>query len=302
MVKIVIIGNSAAAFSSASSLPQQIGVEITLITQEACPAYKKNLLIELLCAELKEEEIFFCNVDFYKRRNINFLKSAEVVKLDIKKQRLTLKDNSKVNYEYLIIACGAKTVIPDLPGKSKLGVSALNNLDDVQKIRARLAVSSTVCLLGSMASCLKLASFFLSKNKEVKIFSGSALDSANHQDGLELIADAWPQEFIGEGQLQAIKLDNGKVIGTTLAVYVGTAIPATEFLQDAGISLEQGYILVDQAMRTNIENIFACGNVCRNNLILSKEKTCQEAACEGILAAQEVCKSIERGNLLCQRS
>ena len=107
MYKIVIIGNSGAGFSSVQQLISEGNNEITVISKEGYPAYRRDWLVDFLSGNKKENELFLCQESFYKEHSINFFKS-EASRLDTKKQRVILKDNTKINYDYLIIAIGSR--------------------------------------------------------------------------------------------------------------------------------------------------------------------------------------------------
>lgn len=279
MAKIVIIGNSAAGFSACQTLINNSKTnEITVISQEEYPAYRRNLLIDYLEDSQKEEDIFLCGEDFYEKNSINLQKNSEVARLDTKKQFIVLKDKAKINYDYLIIASGQRAGIADIPGKNKDGVFAVNGLSDIKKIKDKLVVSNTICIIGEEKHCNRLAEVITAKDKEVKVIS--------KESGL------MPKELIGESQLQALKLSNGKVIGTSLVLFVGSYIASTGFLRETDIATLNGYIITDEFMRTNLENVFACGSVVKNESSIEKDKLWEDACNEGILASQNLIKLI----------
>lgn len=288
MAKIVIIGNSAAGFNACRTLINNSKTnEITVICQEQYPAYRKNLLVEYLEGSQKEEDLFLCGEEFYEKNSINLQKNSEVLKVDTKKQFIALKDKAKITYDYLIIASGQRADVADIPGKNKDGVFAVNNLSDIKKIKDKLIVSNTICIIGDQEHCSRLEQAITAKDKEVKVIS--------KESGL------MPKELIGEGQLQALKLSNGKVIGTSLVLFVGNYIASTDFLTETDIATLNGYIVTDESMRTNLANVFACGSVAKKEGPVEKEKLWEDACNEGILAAKSLIDLIARGEIACQK-
>lgn len=304
MAKIVIIGNSSAGFSCCDTLlKNSASCEITVISQEEYPAYKKNLLIDYLEGSIKEEELFLCENYFYEKNKIDFLKGAKVIRIDTKKRAVGLKDNRKINFDYLVIASGQKVNIPDIPGKGKDGVFAVYDLEGIKKIKERLMIAHTLAIIGEAKLALKLGEVIAKRDKEIKIISSSRPESFMPNEKIEWIDNFGLAEFIGEGaELKAMKLNNGKAVGISLALFIGNYLPSTEFLKETEIKTHQDYILADDAMATNMENIFACGSVCKNANFLEIEKTWDEAAGEGALAAQNIIKLLERGKELCQQT
>ncbi|MEI6631465.1 MAG: NAD(P)/FAD-dependent oxidoreductase [bacterium] len=304
MAKIVIIGNSAAGNSCLQSLINSQGNnEITVISQEEGLPYRRDQLLDYISSKVEEKELFLCAEDFYSRNNIAIQKNNPLIRLDAKKQRLVLKDNSKINYDYLIIASGQKLELPDLAGKTKDGVFSLYNLGEAKEIKQRLVISQTVCLVGEAMLCLALASIIAAKDKEVKVISGPQPQGFVALDKAEWIADLSVTEIIGEGsELKALKLSNGKVLAASLIIFCGNYTPSSDFLKETGINLEQGYIIVDDNMRTNLENIFACGSVCNKEGNITKEKSWEQAAQEGSIVAGVLNGLIERGKIPCQQT
>ncbi len=304
MAKIVVIGNSAAGFSACQRLVALGLKEVTVVTRENTIGYYKPRILDYLSSVSTEKEISICAQDFYALNNINLLKNSQACRLDTKKQRLILKDNTKINYDYLIIASGVRQELGVFTGKNKEGVFVLNGLEDAIAIKKRLLVTNTICLIAELSLSLRLAQIFFALGKEVKLISESPAilpEPLLSSGKVELIMQAAVQEFIGDGaQLQAVKLNSGKVIAADMAIFAGGYTPCTAFLKETDVKMENGYILVDDAMRSNIDNIFACGSVCKKTSSMDEQKNWEQAWEEGSLAAVEVAQSIERSKAACQ--
>lgn len=303
MAKVVIIGNSAAGFSCLEILIREAqGNEVTIITKEAYPAYKKDLLFDYLAGNIRDKDIFLCSEDFYKRKNVGYYKNSEVDRLDTKKRVILLKNKFRINYDYLIIASGEEPHIHDIPGKNKEGVFSVYSFTDIERIKEKLIVTDTVCIIGKLKFSTRLAEVIASKGKEIKIITEENNESGVVIDKTEIINGVSPQELIGEGQLQALKLNNGKVIGTSLALFCGNYIASADFIKGTTIENNNGYILTDEAMCTNLENVFACGTIAKIRNLPEKEKLWKDSVDEGSLAAESLIKLMEKGELLCQKS
>jgi NAD(P)H-nitrite reductase large subunit len=302
MARIVIIGNSAAGFSCCAALAKQsLDNEIIVISQENSLPYKRSLLIDYLSGNIKENELFLCNEDFYEKNKIKLLKDAKAVRVDTKKQTVILKDNNKINYDFLVIATGKKADLPDIPGSTKDGVYAFYTLEDIPKIKQQMMLADTICVVGESNLCLRLCEVITSKDKQVKIISSPKHESSVHTEKAEWMDNLEVSEIIGEGaELKALKLNNGKVIGTSLIMFVGNYLPCADFLTETGIRVIQGYVAVDDTLRTNIENIFACGSVCENENFPSKLKSWEDAVSEGALVGSTIIELLERRKTSCQ--
>ncbi len=297
MPKIIIIGNSAAGFSCCDTLVKNpTEKEITVISAEDYSAYNRNLLLGYLAGSIGEDELFLCPDDYYEKNKVRFLKNSKVALVETKKQRLTLKDNTKINYDYLVIASGSKPVLPDIAGNSKEGVFIFYALEEIKEIKQRLMLADTVAIVGEPMVCVELAGVPLLRDKEVKIIAKTRPDSFSPSGKQEWIEGLEVNEIIGEGaQMQAIKLTNGKVIGMPLVIFAGAHLPASEFLKGSDIETRDGCVIVNDLMRTSIENVFACGSV-------ASAKTWDDAIKEGITAAESLIKQTKGENNLCQQT
>lgn len=302
MTKIVIIGNSAGGFSCCEALIKySADYEITVISEDTTLPYKRNLLIDYLSGNIQESELFLCAADFYEKNRVRLIKGSKAVRVDARKQLVVLKDN-KINYDYLVISTGAKVNIPDISGNSKDGVYAFYALEDIQKAKQKFLLADTICLVGDSQPCLRLSQAFTAKDKHVKIISSPKPESFIATEKAEWLENLEVSEIIGEGaELKALKLNNGKVIGTSLVMFAGNYLPNTDFLKESGIKTDEGYICVDESMRTNIENIFACGSVSKIENQPIKSKSWEDAASEGALTGSTIITLSERRDRSCQK-
>ena len=91
------------------------------------------------------------------------------------------------------------------------------------------------------------------------------------------------EELIGDKSLEQIKLNNGEVINVSaLFPYIGQ-IPNTQFLDFTNLCNENGYIIVNNNMDTNVPGLFAAGDVTNQKL-----KQVVTATSDGAIAATSV--------------
>ena len=91
------------------------------------------------------------------------------------------------------------------------------------------------------------------------------------------------EELIGDKSLEQIKLNNGEIINVSaLFPYIGQ-IPNTQFLSFKNLCNENGYIIVNNNMDTNVPGLFAAGDVTNQKL-----KQVVTATSEGAIAATSV--------------
>lgn len=182
------------------------------------------------------------------------------------------------------------------------------------RIPRKLELDNENTLLGKGISYCATCDGFFYKNKNVAILGGgnSALEAAiylskicnnvtiiNRSEKLradyELINEVKNLnniKIIYNEQIKELKENNGyldslilnnqtlKVDG--LFIYIGL-IPTLPFIKNINLNLDNGYIVVDSKMKTNIDGIYACGDIIKKDLyqIIT-------AASEGAIAASNI--------------
>lgn len=182
------------------------------------------------------------------------------------------------------------------------------------RIPKKLELDNENTLLGKGISYCATCDGFFYKNKDVAILGGgnSALEAAiylskmcnnvtiiNRSEKLradyELInevKDLKNIQIIYNEQIKELKENNGYLDGIVLNdrtlkvdglfVYIGL-IPTLPFIKNVNLNLDNGYIVVDSKMKTNIDGIYACGDIIKKDLyqIIT-------AASEGAIAASNI--------------
>ena len=182
------------------------------------------------------------------------------------------------------------------------------------RIPRKLQIEHADQLLGKGISYCATCDGFFYKNKDVAVLGGgnSSLEAAiylsrlchqvtiiNRSDKLradqELIQEVNQLENVKiiyneniqslerrEGYLSKIILNNGELKVEGLFVYIGL-VPTLPFISHLNLNLEDGYIIVDSKMKTNLVGIYACGDIIKKDLyqIIT-------ASSEGAIAASNI--------------
>lgn len=182
------------------------------------------------------------------------------------------------------------------------------------RIPKKLELDNENTLLGKGISYCATCDGFFYKNKDVAILGGgnSALEAAiylskicnnvtiiNRSEKLradyELINEVKDLKNIqiiyneqikelkeNNGYLDSLILNNQKLKVDGLFIYIGL-IPTLPFIKNVNLNLDNGYIVVDDKMKTNIDGIYACGDIIKKDLyqIIT-------AASEGAIAASNI--------------
>jgi thioredoxin reductase (NADPH) len=131
-----------------------------------------------------------------------------------------------------------------------------------------------VAIIGGANSAVMKAVTFANEAKKVYLIYRKDklradkiwLDKIDAIENIEIIYNANVVEAQGTDKLEKIILDNGKGIDIeSLFIEAGT-VPNTELLESLGIETnESGYIKVEKNQATNIEGVFAAGDITTNS-------------------------------------
>jgi len=266
-----------------------------LIAEEQFPCYDKRKLPAYLSGGAKEKDLHIGSADHYASQNIKFLKERKVYGINTGRRLVYFKhDETRENaeYDFLVICSGVKTQLPDIPGINKEGVIRLDSLSDFKQARKYLLSSDTVCFLGWNPWAQEIAKAITGQQKEVKAVTEQSVEAPEQTQHLEFI-NSQVTDIIGESGVQAIKLKEGKIIGASLVVvFDSPARPAVDFLKDTDIELSEGAICVDETLRTNLKNVFACGAAARIKGSADKIKNWDDALNESVRLADNISQAI----------
>ena len=200
-------------------------------------------------------------------------------------------DGEEIKAKSLIVAFGTQHRKLGVPGEGEFlgkGVTYCATCD------GNFFRNKTVAVVGGGRSATK-AALYLSEicEKVYLIHRRNNLrcepiecQRIENKENIELIYDANVKEIIGENVVKKIKVlqnDAEREIDVNGVFIEIGANPSTETLSELGLELENGYIKTDKETKTNVEGVFAAGDITNNNV-----KQMINAAGEGAVAAINV--------------
>ncbi|MGI6344111.1 MAG: thioredoxin-disulfide reductase [Bacillota bacterium] len=199
---------------------------------------------------------------------------GEVVKVDAQGKQVTLKSGETYRGKTLILAPGAVPRTLNIPGEFAFrgkGVSYCATCD------ADFFEELDIVVLGNGDAAVEEANY-LTKFAEsvtlIVIHDEGIMDAApmlqeraKANPKIKFVWNSTIAEIKGDGLVESIVLKNMKTNELTemetngVFIYVGT-VPQTDFLKDSGIELDaRGYIPTTELMETNVDGVFAVGDV-----------------------------------------
>lgn len=270
-MKYVIIGNGAAAIGAIEGIrSNDKKSEIILISKENCISYSKPQLYKMLNQE-NVKSIYYRNEEFYTNNNVSTILGKSLKSVDFNKKLVVLEDDN-IKYDKLLIATGAKANVPKLKGFDG-ELYSFTNIDEALKLKESLANKDKIAVLGGGLIGVKLSEYLHNMGKEVILIVSSKgvlsslgdekiseiLNKEILEKGVNLLLS---RKIIGAKKLDSkieLKLDKENITCDAIVSCKGVKPEVSPF-EKTELSMNQG-IKVDDHMRTNIDDVFAAGDV-----------------------------------------
>lgn len=282
MKKIIVIGMSAASVAFVSKLRSfDKESEIICFSGESSLPYNRCLLADFLTREITQTQLQLKPADFYEKNNIILHLNTWVTQIDTQRKRVFAREVWH-DYDVLFLGMGCKAATLKFVQQCPEGLQGLFNfhsLQDMENIQKFIEQNQpkNALVIGAGLNGIEAVSSLV----QLKIAVGVVELSSHVLPGqVDSVVAAWVQSLAQESGVtlltgrNAIKICHEKnhVIGLTLNS--GTFIPVdmiivaagshinSELLEGTGIAVQDGSVVVDQNMQTNVSGILAAGDLC----------------------------------------
>ncbi|XP_046697533.1 apoptosis-inducing factor 3 isoform X1 [Silurus meridionalis] len=272
---VLIIGSGPAALVCAETLRQEGFTDrIVMCSMDKHPPYDRPKLSKSL--ESTAEQLQLRSTEFFQNHDIELLLDKEVVSVDVKTKTAMFQDGYKMEYRKLFIATGSRPKSINYKGKDVSNVFHLRTPEDANSI-ARLASSKNAVIVGTSFIGMEVAAALTDKAHSVSVIGidavpfrkalgekvGKALMKLFEMNRVKFYMLNEVSEMKGHhGQLKEVVLKSGKVLRADVCVIGTGSSPATAFLKQSGLHMDsKGFITVNKLMQTNVEGVFAGGDV-----------------------------------------
>ena len=274
-MKHLIIGCGSAGLTALEKIRSiKEEDEITLVTMEDCLPYSPTSLPYLLAGRVKEENIWIKDEAYFRDMKAVLATKKEVVKIIPDKKQVVYRDGESEQYDNLLITTGSDSVKPKIKGLDEVGFLGFHTLSDYHKLVRLLTNKAEVTILGAGLVGMELADAICEKGHNVQVIEkeGEILPLYFDQPAGNYIKDIFSSHgvniFIGKEVIEMRKSENkvvlscadGSVFSSDIVITCVGVTSRLSLVEDSGIKINRG-ILVDSSMRTNIDNIYAAGDV-----------------------------------------
>lgn len=286
-MEYVIIGNSYASVFAIESIRRiDNRGSIKVISKEPYHVYARAAIHEYICEKIGNSQMYYRAQNFYEKNNVTPILGKGVDSIDTYKQLIYLGSGEKIHYDKLLIASGGNPILPPIKGMDGVeGVFTFVSWDDAKKIMAFVKKQKSpkaVVLGGGLigiqcaeglkhmgvdVTIVELADYVLVKALD-KI-AGLKVQSWLKENGIKVITgDTVNAVKSIKGKVSGVILKSGEKLSCNLFIVSIGVKPNVQFLENSNVKINRG-VVVDDTMRTNVENVYAAGDVAEAREVIS---------------------------------
>ena len=282
----VIVGNGPAGIRAAEIIRKHDSESrINVISDEKQLYYYRRLLSRFIAGKCKSENLRVYPPSFYEEKAVVQTLGKTVTKVLPKEKLILLDDNREISYDKLLLAVGGKPLRPRWLGSNLKGIMTTRTLEDARTMVEFVARTKRAVVVGGGLLGLNLAQSLRERGLDVNLLvrgdrlwpamldqiASDIIAKRLEQEGIEVDFNTEVERFVGQSDaVSGVVTTSGTEITCQL---VGVSIgitPNVDFLKDSGIRIDKG-IVVNDRMQTNIEEIYAAGDVAQAYDVVYKD-------------------------------
>jgi len=250
---------------------------------------------------------------FQKVKNVKVLNQTEALEIDRRGKRVRARvageaEDRWFDYDKLVLATGARPVLPPIPGASLQNIFTLHGVHDAEAIRALLAQGKArdVVMVGGGLIGVETTEALAQSGCRVTVVEmlpqilrmldwemARLVEQHMESHGVKVLTNTTVTGFEGTDRVTGVLTTAGRLPADMVILAIGVR-PNTALARAAGLALgTTGAIQVDQTMRTSDPDIYAVGD-CAETRDLLTGRPCyvplgSTANKQGRVAAMNVC-------------
>ncbi len=280
-MKVLVLGGVAAGTKAAAKLKREDrSLDVRILTKGKDISYAGCGLPYFIGHIIPERSDLIVNTPekFSSLTGADVITGAEVTAVDFPAKTVTYTVNGeerKESYDKLVIATGAESIVPPVEGVNLEGVFKVRTPDDALAIREYAAADDvkSAVVVGAGFIGLEIAENLKKDGLRVTVMDMAASIMPNafdtemalwarkamENDGITVLTSAKLEAVTGTVKAEGVRTDKAVLKADIVILALGVR-PSTAFLNGTAIEMEKGAIVVDSAMRSSIDDVYAAGD------------------------------------------
>ncbi|MET8118936.1 FAD-dependent oxidoreductase [Micromonospora sp. NPDC005291] len=282
--RVVIVGNGMAGARLAGELHARAGDrKVTVLGAEPHRAYNRILLSTLLGGRIDEPDVELTEAAGH---GIDLRTGVPVTAVDRSAREVRTDDGERISYDHLVLATGARAVVPPLPGLDPADlperVIPFRTLDDCRRILAAANGARSALVLGGGLLGLEAARGLSARGlattvvhprghlmeRQLDPTAGAVLAGTLAGLGVTIQLAVPATGVAADSTGVRLDLADGRSLRADLLVLSCGVRPDTALAQAAGLTVRRG-VVVDDRLRTDDRSISAIGDCAEHDGVLT---------------------------------
>ncbi|XP_043250237.1 apoptosis-inducing factor 3 isoform X3 [Colletes gigas] len=276
---VVIVGGGPAAATCAESLRQEeFTGNIIMVCKENTVPYDRVKVSKVLDFDI--EKAALRPQSFYDTHNIQMKLGVEATGLNVSKNVLLLSNNEELTYNYLFVCTGSKPRLPDTPGINLSNIYVLRDYTDSHAVHSKLTPKTHIVILGLGFIGMEAAAYCVGKCASITVIGrgtvplqsvlgteiGNRVKQEFEEKGVKFIFEKNITKFVAkeddENTIGSVVLTDNTVLPADIAIIGIGSTFYTDWMKDSPIDmLKDGSVKVNKYLKTNVENVYAGGDI-----------------------------------------
>ena len=276
---VVVVGGGLAGAKTVESLRARgYDGSVVLFGAETERPYERPPLSKgYLQGNDPRDGAFVHDAAWYAAHDVDLRLGDAVTGLDLDAHDVLDSSGTRTGWDHLVLATGSEPRRLQVPGAHLDGVVYLRTLDDSDRLRAALATSGRVVVVGGGWIGLEVAAAARAAGCEVTVLVRDPLPlvgvlgtelaetfaDLHRSNGVDLRVRAEVGVLVADGggtRVGAVELTDGTLVDADLVVVGIGAAPRVDLAREAGLTVEDG-VVVDAHLRSSNPHVLAVGDI-----------------------------------------
>ena len=239
------------------------------------PYDRPPLSKKFLSGEWDADRIALRRPEVLAELGVRWMMGTRATRLDVSGRRIEFDDASSLGFDGLVIATGG--IARRLPHQPALGgVHVLRTIDDAAALRNEIHEGARIVVVGAGFIGLEVAATASERGARVTVLegleaplvralgavSGRAIADIHRRRGVDIRCSVQVASLNGGDRVGSVTLSGGDVIPADLVVVGIGVAPATDWLDDSGLTVRDG-VVCDEYLSAGVPGVYAAGDVLR---------------------------------------
>jgi NAD(P)H-nitrite reductase large subunit len=257
--------------------------EIVLVSAER--PYSRMVLPYYLGRDITESHVFTANPSRLAQLKVTPHLGHRAARLDPPGQRLTLENDTVIDYDDLLIATGSSAVRAPVPGADGARIHTFWTLDQARAVLRGMAAGMEVAMVGAGFIAFTILNSLLKLGVKLSIVEiapqilprmidrtgAEIVESWMKRHGVEVRTGAQLLAIEDAGERKRLRFQASDDIEADLVIMATGIRSNLDWLAGSGVEINRG-VVVDDRLRSNIPNIYAAGDVAEGRDFVTGER------------------------------